>query len=89
MCIGFDTQRGVNPGNVSAFGFRDLRAKFDEDKNQPKSQKDGGKYHERRANILTITGPHLCSNRQSQHVGEKLWPVEGLRQNWHDTGRRK
>ena len=21
MCIGFDTQRGVNPGNVSAFGF--------------------------------------------------------------------
>ena len=22
MCIGFDTQRGVNPGNVSAFGFR-------------------------------------------------------------------
>ena len=22
MYIGFDTQRGVNPGNVSAFGFR-------------------------------------------------------------------
>nr|KAJ0226160.1 hypothetical protein LSAT_V11C100030910 [Lactuca sativa] len=44
---------------------KELRAKFDEDEHQPKNQKDGGKGHERRPKILTITRPRPCSNRQS------------------------
>lgn len=36
---------------------KDLRARYDGDKHQPKIQKDGGKDNERRAEILTITGP--------------------------------
>lgn len=50
-----------------------LREKFDENKHQPKNQKDGGKNHERRAKILTITGPHPCNNCQSRHEGTGVY----------------
>nr|KAJ0195581.1 hypothetical protein LSAT_V11C700343870 [Lactuca sativa] len=52
---------------------KDLRAKFNGDKHQPKNQKDGGKGNERRVEILTITGPHSCNNRHSQHIGTKVY----------------
>ncbi|KAL7589191.1 hypothetical protein Lser_V15G38099 [Lactuca serriola] len=52
---------------------KDLNAKFDEGKHQPKNKKDRGKDHERRVKILTITGPRSCSNRQNLHVGAKVY----------------
>ena len=43
---------------------KDLREKFDEDKHQPKNQKDEGRDREKRAKILSITGPRPCTNHQ-------------------------
>ncbi|KAL7611781.1 uncharacterized protein LOC111900908 [Lactuca sativa] len=46
---------------------RYLREKFGEDKHQLKNQNDGGRDREKRVEILSITGPCPCTNRQSRY----------------------
>nr|KAJ0198857.1 hypothetical protein LSAT_V11C600334800 [Lactuca sativa] len=52
---------------------KELRTNFNEYKHQHRNKKDGGKDHDKRPEMLTITGPHPCSNCQSQQANATVY----------------